>query len=83
MTGRSRPLETDTYSGLYHWFGLEPIGEERTSLSFSVIIPADGTDKLYYYNHSAKKEGMAGVSAMPLKVMESRKEYDWSVTKGC
>ena len=69
----------DAYDGLYHWFGLEPIGDERTSLSFSVMIPADGTDKLYYYNHGAKKEGMAGVSAMPLKVVESRKEYDWSV----
>ncbi len=74
-------METDAYSGLYHWFGLEPIGEERTSLSFSVMIPADGTDKLYYYNHAAKKEGMAGVSAMPLKVVESRKEYDWTVNK--
>jgi len=74
-------METNAYSGLYHWFGLEPIGEERTSLSFSVMIPADGTDALYYYNHAAKKEGMAGVSAMPLKVIESRKEYDWSVNK--
>lgn len=67
--------------GLYHWFGLEPIGDERTSLAFSVMIPADGTDRLYYYDHAAKKEGMAGVSAMPLKVIESRKEYDWSVNK--
>jgi hypothetical protein len=69
---------TNAYSGLYHWFGLEPIGEERTSLSFSVMIPADGTDQLYYYNHAAKKQGYAGVSAMPLKVQESRKEYDWT-----
>ena len=74
-------MPQDTYSGLYHWFGLEPIGEERTSLSFSVFIPADGTDKLFYYNHAAKKEGLAGVSAMPLKVIESRKEYDWNVNK--
>ena len=74
-------MDIGAYSGLHHWFGLEPIGEERTSLSFSVLIPADGTDKLYYYNHSAKKEGLAGVSAMPLKVIESRKEYDWSVNK--
>jgi hypothetical protein len=74
-------MHTQAYSGLYHWFGLEPIGEERTSLSFSVMIPADGTDKLYYYNHGAKKEGLAGVSAMPLKVIESRKEYDWNVNK--
>ncbi|KJD32731.1 hypothetical protein PW52_15335 [Tamlana sedimentorum] len=70
--------ETGAYSGLYHWFGLEPVGEERTSLSFSVFVPADGTDKLYYYNHASKKQGYAGVSAMPLKVKESRKEYDWS-----
>ncbi len=74
-------MDVDAFSGLYHWFGLEPIGEERTSLSFSVLVPADGTDKLYYYNHAAKKEGLAGVSAMPLKVIESRKEYDWSVNK--
>lgn len=70
--------DSDAYSGLYHWFGLEPVGEERTSLSFSVFIPADGTDTLYYYNHAAKKQGYAGVSAMPLKVKESRKEYDWT-----
>ena len=69
------------YSGLYHWFGLEPVGDERTSLTFSVFIPSDGTDALYYYNHAEKKQGYAGVSAMPLKVIESRKEYDWSVNK--
>ncbi|MEZ4874644.1 MAG: hypothetical protein R2793_04165 [Flavobacteriaceae bacterium] len=74
-------MNVDAFNGLYHWFGLEPIGEERTSLSFSVMIPADGTDKLYFYNHAAKKEGLAGVSAMPLKIIESRKEYDWSVNK--
>ncbi|CAA0192847.1 conserved membrane hypothetical protein [Tenacibaculum maritimum] len=70
-----------TYNGLYHWFGLEPIGDERTSLIYSVFIPADGTDKLYYYDHASKKQGYAGVSAMPLKVIESRKEFDWSVNK--
>ncbi len=74
-------MKVDAFDGLYHWFGLEPIGDERTSLAFSVLIPADGSDKLYYYNHSAKKEGFAGVSAMPLKVIESRKEYDWSANK--
>ena len=74
-------MKTNAYNGLYHWFGLEPIGDERTSLAFSVMIPADGSEKLYYYNHAARKEGMAGVSAMPLKVIESRKEYDWSANK--
>ena len=66
------------YSGLYHWFGLEPVGAERTSLSYSVFIPADGSDTFYYYDHASKKQGYAGVSAMPLKVKESKKEYDWS-----
>ncbi len=74
-------MRSKAENGLYHWFGLEPIGEERTSLAFSVLIPADGTDAMYYYNHAARKEGLAGVSAMPLKVVESRKEYDWSVNK--
>jgi hypothetical protein len=76
-----KDMGINAYNGLYHWFGLEPIGEERTSLVFSVLIPADGTDTFYYYNHASKKEGIAGVSAMPLKVMESRKEFDWSVNK--
>jgi len=76
-----KDMGIDAYNGLYHWFGLEPIGEERTSLVFSVLIPADGTHTFYYYNHASKKEGSAGVSAMPLKVMESRKEFDWSVNK--
>lgn len=71
--------KTGAYSGLYHWFGLEPIGEQRTTLSYSVFIPADGTDKIYYYDHATKKQGYAGISAMPLKVKESRKEYDWSL----
>lgn len=70
--------QSGAFSGLYHWFGLEPIGDERTSLSYSVFIPADGTNKLYYYDHATKKQGYAGVSAMPLKVKESRKEYDWT-----
>ncbi|EDP97645.1 hypothetical protein U8527_04830 [Kordia algicida OT-1] len=71
----------NAYDGLYHWFGLEPIGNERTSLSISVFIPADGSKKVYYYNHASRKEGLAGVSAMPAKVMESKKSYDWNVNK--
>lgn len=71
--------KTGAYSGLYHWFGLEPIGKQRTTLSYSVFIPADGTDKIYYYDHASKKQGYAGISAMPLKVKESKKEYDWSL----
>ncbi len=74
-------VDAKAYNGLYHWFGLEPIGDERSSLTFSVFVPADGTEKLFYYDHAAKKQGYAGVSAMPLKIIESRKEVDWSVNK--
>jgi hypothetical protein len=74
-------VQPEAYNGLYHWFGLEPIGEKRTSLTYSVFIPADGTNQLFYYDHAEKKQGYAGVSAMPLKVIESKKEYDWSVNK--
>ncbi len=70
--------ESDAYTGLYHWFGLEPVGDERTSLSYSVFVPADGLDKIYYYDHATKKQGYAGVSAMPQKVKESKKEIDWT-----
>ena len=39
-------VTSKAYNGLYHWFGLEPIGKERTSLAYSVFIPADGTNQL-------------------------------------
>ncbi len=71
----------DTYKGLYHWFGLEPIGAERTGLIYSVMIPADGSNTVYYYDHGRRKEGYAGVSAMPAKVIESKKEYDWTANR--
>ncbi len=74
-------VDKKAYTGLYHWFGLEPIGEERTSLSYSVFIPSDGTNHMMYYNHVKHKDGFAGVSAMPLKVMESKKNYDWNINK--
>lgn len=71
----------DAYDGLYHWFGLEPVGNKRTSLAISVFIPADGSEVVYYYNHAAKKQGYAGSSAMPAKVMESKKNFDWNINK--
>lgn len=74
-------IDTKAYTGLYHWFGLEPVGDERTSLSYSVFIPSDGSKHMMYYNHVRRKEGFAGVSAMPVKVMESKKNYDWTVNK--
>lgn len=76
-----KDTNTNAKSGLYHWFGLEPMGNERSSLTYSVFIPSDGADKLYYFDHASKKQGYAGVTAMPSKVIESRKEFDWSVNR--
>ena len=76
-----KDVDKKAYTGLYHWFGLEPIGEKRTSLSYSVFIPSDGSNHMMYYNHVSHKDGFAGVSAMPLKVMESKKNYDWNLNK--
>lgn len=50
----------------HHWFGLEPVGDERTSLNFSVFVPSDRTDKLFYYGHASKRTGYECDSAMPL-----------------
>ena len=72
---------TNAINGLYHWFGLEPVGSQRSSLTFSVFVPSDGTDKLYYFDHATRKQGYAGITAMPSKVIESRKEFDWSVNR--
>lgn len=74
-------VDRAAYTGLYHWFGLEPVGEERTNLAISLFIPSDGTNRQLYYNHGKRKQGYAGVSAMPLKIMESKKEVDWNINK--
>jgi hypothetical protein len=66
-------------SGLFHYFGLEPYDERKHGLSLSLFIPSDGRDeKIYIYRHSGKKESLTGASAIATKVMESKKNYDWS-----
>ncbi len=65
--------------GLFHYFGLEPYDESKHGLSLSLFIPSDGRDeKIYIYRHSGKKESLTGASAIATKVMESKKNYDWS-----
>jgi hypothetical protein len=67
----------DGKSGLFHYFGLEPYDEHKHGLSISLFIPADGsTEVIYYYDH--KQQGLTGSSAIGDKVIESKKNYDWS-----
>lgn len=63
---------------LCHYFALEPFHEEKQGLNTSLFIPADGTPLVYMYTHHKKSEALTGVSAIAAKVMESRKQYDWS-----
>ena len=65
--------------GLFHYFGLEPYDERKHGLSLSLFIASDGRDEtIYIYDHSKKKESLTGASAIATKVMESKKNYDWS-----
>ena len=68
-------------SMLYHYFGLEPFDYSKQGLNTSLFIPADGTDRVYVYKHFERMESLTGVSAVAAKVIESRKEYDWSISK--
>lgn len=63
---------------LYHYFALEPYQADKQGLNTSLFVPADGVGDVYTYTHHRKNEALTGVSAISPKVMESRKNYDWS-----
>ncbi len=63
---------------LYHYFALEPFQEDKQGLNTSVFAPADGIGAIKVYRHHEKGEALTGVSAIVPKVMESRKNYDWT-----
>ncbi len=73
-----RPADGGVADGLYHYFGLEPFQAEKQGLNMSLFIPADGTSVVYAYSHAKRSEALTGVSAISAKVMETRKQYDWS-----
>ena len=63
---------------LYHYFALEPYGDENRGLNTSLLIPADGTPIVYADRHAKKGEKFIGSSAVPGKIRENKKHYDWS-----
>jgi hypothetical protein len=63
---------------LYAYFGLEPYSKKQ-GLNMSLFIPGDGDDRVFYYDHAEKGSGLSGSSAVPAKIKESRKNYDWAV----
>lgn len=63
---------------LYNYFGLEPYEEAKKGLSVSLFIPGDGMEAVYFIDHTAIGTAYMGSSAVGAKIIESRKEYDWS-----
>jgi hypothetical protein len=63
--------------GLYHYFGMEPYETGKQGLNLSLFVPADGAPTVYYVDHARAESGLFGSSAVPVKVRESRKNFDW------
>ena len=68
----------DTIGKLYNYFGLEPFEEAKKGLSVSLFIPGDGMREIFFIDHTASGNAFLGSSAVSAKIIESRKEYDWS-----
>ncbi len=69
---------SDTVGKLYNYFGLEPYEEAKKGLSVSLFIPGDGMREVFYIDHTTSGTAYLGSSAVSVKIIESRKEYDWS-----
>ncbi|MCF8277733.1 MAG: hypothetical protein K9J17_13450 [Flavobacteriales bacterium] len=62
---------------LYNYFGMEPYEENKKGLSLSLFIPGDNDHTVYFINHRSEK--YIGSGAISAKIVESKKNYDWSV----
>lgn len=62
---------------LCSYFGLEPYQESKKGLNTSLFIPGDNDKKVYYIDHAQQKQALTGSSAVPSRILESRKQYDW------
>jgi len=67
-------------NGLYDYYGLEPFLVGKSGLNLSLFLPGDGSPEVFFMDHSRLESGLFGSSAVPVKVRESRKEYDWSAS---
>ncbi len=63
---------------LYQYFAMEPYDADKQGLTLSIFYPADGIGSVYYYRHNERGGVVSGVSAIAAKVMESKKQYDWT-----
>ncbi|MFT5723995.1 MAG: hypothetical protein ACI9JN_001112 [Bacteroidia bacterium] len=71
-------FKVDKDAKLYNFFGLEPYEASKKGLSLSLLIPGDTDDKVYFIDHRNAKSAIIGSSAIAAKIIESKKNYDWS-----
>ena len=79
---RPQPFVTyfkhDDGNKIYNYFGLEPYQKDKKSLSISLMIPGDNDGEVYFIDHRKTKNSFIGSSAIDVKIVESKKNYDWS-----
>ena len=63
---------------LYHYFALEPYDQNKQVLFTSLLIPTDGTLRVYANRSYERGESLIGVSSVGAKVIGSRKIYEWT-----
>ena len=65
-------------SKLYQYLALQPWGEGLEGLNTGVLVPSDGENVVYALRHYKEKEGLIGVTAVPLLIKGKNKEMYWS-----
>lgn len=63
---------------LYHYFALEPYDRDKQVLFASVLVPADGTPKVFVDRHYKRGESLIGVSTVGPKIIGSKKINEWT-----
>jgi hypothetical protein len=63
---------------LYNFFGLEPYQEDKKGLSLSLLIAGDNDKTVYFIDHRQSNTSYIGSSAIAAKIIESKKNYDWT-----
>ena len=71
-------FDVDQQGKLYNFFGLEPYQENKKGLSLSLLIPGDDDQHVYFVDHRTSNDSYIGSSAISAKVVESKKNYDWT-----
>lgn len=62
---------------LHHYFSLVPYLAGNNGLVASVLIPADGTQRVLVVKHEERGESLIGVNMVPGLVRDSKKNYNW------